>query len=1114
MVPGVVLVLASVSVPSHLLAQSDAGIETSDAGAGPDTQPTVDGAATPHSADADSPDPGPTLTDVVESWHLADSAPETVEAATAAHDRMAEIVGGLQKRLDRYKSNVEGFRAGAESLREQVDNPALPDDAKETLRAEVAVRAARLHREEGRKAGLAELLARAERAKSTLDAEVEQLEADSEPTARSQDEQRRVEEARKAEQQALEQLERTRNERQQERNREIKQLIAEQSEVLTKVAEVAREQSRQIQSVGMRRNSVEDAFESRREEIDEKVANFPKIPTGEEARGKVDPVFRTVRRYLEEARNDYTAQLEDLRAAMADRTAAEQQLEQAESKLARVRSRTAAAGDSEVARRKIQVAEAELEHQRRLRDKARDVVAARKKTLELHDERIQHWNDVSEEVLPRLSRQARHEFFSPWKSENWESVEASLREARRYVSQMVNLRLEQLESLDQRLYSAEFWGWVFGLLWRLAVAPLAIVVVRQFGGRLFRWGMDAMLHRPFFRRHAAGALKFGELVRALVWPAVLFATVSLVVDYLAATFPEARVLAWGVDLGFVYWVVLDLLKVLVLPRHYRAKKSALAPAPELGRVSERSAPYGHDVVDVVPLDLAQAKRLVRTGRHILTFTLAAWAVPLLCAELLGHNVLWRFIENAFDLAVLGIVYVELSIWRDDIASIFRDLTETRMPGAAEFVERHKDRVYGIAIIAAASVYVVIAETIELGRRYLVDTALSRSIANFIFRKKVELQQTERDQGASGEQTEVLPDEYLDRFRDRPLVDEDYLVERPAAMGPIVDEWESWLEVPRQGSITLSGEKGVGKSTLLNRAYRYFLEDDRAADIRYTAPITKIASVDDLLPFLTELFDLEQVPDTRDEMVDRILDKPPTVVLLDDCHHFFLRQIEGFEALSALFDLVTLTDHHHFWVLAFNKYGWRYIERVQDRKHFFGATYEMPTWSPDELKEMVDRRNETSSYSVSYTDLVLTGDERRESSYEVVKTANGYFRLLQDFCEGNASVALDFWCRNLSYDGGETLQVNLFKRPSLRDLSSEITDDHLFALTALVQHGSLTPREVGAIINVKSGFCQMALDYFAESGIAERNIGTGRYELTPLYFRPVIGRLTNSNFLWR
>jgi len=210
--------------------------------------------------------------------------------------------------------------------------------------------------------------------------------------------------------------------------------------------------------------------------------------------------------------------------------------------------------------------------------------------------------------------------------------------------------------------------------------------------------------------------------------------------------------------------------------------------------------------------------------------------------------------------------------------------------------------------------------------------------------------------------------------------------------------------------------------------------------------------------------------------------------------------------------VTLTDHHHFWVLAFNKYGWRYIERVQDRKHFFGATYEMPPWSPEQLKELVHRRNKTSRYTVSYTDLVLTRDDQSETYYEVVKTANGYFRLLQDFCEGNASVALDFWCRNLSFDGAETLQVNLFQRPSLNQVSG-LTDDHLFALTALVQHAALTPREVADIINAKPGFCQMVLDYFQEAGIARRNIGTGRYHLTALYFRPVIERLTNSNFLW-
>ncbi|MFB6375882.1 MAG: hypothetical protein ABEN55_22830, partial [Bradymonadaceae bacterium] len=166
----------------------------------------------------------------------------------------------------------------------------------------------------------------------------------------------------------------------------------------------------------------------------------------------------------------------------------------------------------------------------------------------------------------------------------------------------------------------------------------------------------------------------------------------------------------------------------------------------------------------------------------------------------------------------------------------------------------------------------------------------------------------------------------------------------------------------------------------------------------------------------------------------------------------------------------------------------------------------------DLKSLVDRRNESMAYKISYTDLVVMPDDQREAYFEVIKTARGYFRLLQDFCQGNPRVAMAYWLNNLSPDGQKTLQVRLFERPSLEALS-ELSDDHLFALTALVQHGALDSGEVAQVINAEPGFCQRALDYFSEEDIVHKHRGSRRYNLTPFYYRTVVNRLTSLNFLW-
>jgi hypothetical protein len=655
---------------------------------------------------------------------------------------------------------------------------------------------------------------------------------------------------------------------------------------------------------------------------------------------------------------------------------------------------------------------------------------------------------------------------------------------------------------------------------------LVVYLLRNYNQWAVRRLMDFLLHRRFFRKRAAGTIKLGEMLRSVIWPVSILLIIHVPVDYVTRTLPELEMLTWVFDVWFIYWIIMALVKVLFLPRSYREQLGRTTPSPELGRLSDSSDIHGPDVVDIFHFDVDNARKLVRTVRHILIFSLVSWLVPQMVAEAAGHTVLWGLVESTFDWATIGIAYYELSSWRDELADLFRRVAGDRIPRIVEFTDKHKDTPYGLLAIGLSSVFVLVVETVRLGRSYFRETELSQRLANFIFRKKIELKQREREEQKEEavEQAE-LPQEYRDLFEERPLYDEDYLIERSELTETVFERWSQWIETGRQGSIALTGEQGIGKTTLLNQLYRQF--ERRMADgalpgvwsggeddyqLQYATLTDKIVRVDALIGYLADLFDLDEVPADREQLVKRLGEQPPRIILLDDCHHLFFRKIEGFEALNVFMDVINLTDDRHFWVLTFNRYGWKYLQRVQGSKHFFGDDVEIGAWSAMELQDLIDRRNERIPLNISFTDLVVTRDEEQENYYEVVKTANGYFRLLQEFCQGNPRVAMDFWIRNLEPDGNGTLQVSLFGRPQLENVSN-LTDEHLFALTAIVQHGALSPAEVAEIINAEKGFCQMALIHFEEVGIARRSRGGRRYRLTPFYFRPVVNRLTNSNFLW-
>ena len=95
---------------------------------------------------------------------------------------------------------------------------------------------------------------------------------------------------------------------------------------------------------------------------------------------------------------------------------------------------------------------------------------------------------------------------------------------------------------------------------------------------------------------------------------------------------------------------------------------------------------------------------------------------------------------------------------------------------------------------------------------------------------------------------------------------------------------------------------------------------------------------------------------------------------------------------------------------------------------------------------------------------------------------------------------------------DMLLVSLFTRPPVKVFDS-MSDNHWFVLTAIAQHGELRAREIATIVNLEVGFCTLALNFFAERKLVVENPTTGRMRLTPLFFRQVLKRLGNQNFLY-
>lgn len=895
----------------------------------------------------------------------------------------------------------------------------------------------------------------------------------------------------------------------QARDQQQRKLLAEQQRLAERILALTNSRPEREAALEATEEREAKAFANRRDQLNVFLDQLPSELSVKKRREEVDPVFARVKKERRETREAYFELLDAIAAAQDQLAQDEDALRDAKQRLEEAEEQQRS-GETLLGTRRLELAQTRVKLEQLERDLSQLELSSLEQRLALKKERLDFFEQEIELLLPSISEDARDHFYSLARDENWEDARVGLRLAVLRATEHVTQRVNQALGLLANPFSISLWAWVGGFLMRLFFSMLAIWAVRRHGQHLIRSLTEQLLKRRFFRQRPTFTIKSSEVLRHILGPLTLLAVITLLLLYGRGVLPELRYAQWVVNAIFIFRLTTIIVSVMILPRTVRE------PEKLVQRFDEEQAAEG---VDVFSLEINRARKLVRSAKVIIWFWLIFIYVPELVVALMGHSVIWRIVDVATTWSFILVIYSVLSTWRDDIARLFESLATERMAPAVEFVNDNKDRIWGVLVIGGASTYVIGRETMRLGRRYLVETEWSKRINNFIFRKKIELQQ--RDRAAGGEeqrpnalQLAALPSGYRDYFEDHPLLEEVYMVDRHEKIAEdILKRYVEWKAAHRQGSVALFGETGVGKTTIINQVSQRLVEacEGTEAQIVCSKLFDKLTSRRELLSFVASLFDLERAFETKAELIAALMCEPEHVIVLDDCHHLFLRHISGFEAMELFLEIVNLTDGAHYWVLTFDKFAWSYLTRVKRREHYFGAIIPVEPWSEAEIQALIWTRNLMTGCNASFTDLVVAREEGEDFSYEVIKSAKGYFRLLHEFSRGNPRVAMLYWLRSLKPGEDDTIQVGLFRSPPQR-VTQALADNYWFTLTAIAQHSALRADEIARVINTDAGFCEMALNYFEEMDIVLID-PRGRARLAPLYFRQVLKYLTDSNYLY-
>jgi hypothetical protein len=317
--------------------------------------------------------------------------------------------------------------------------------------------------------------------------------------------------------------------------------------------------------------------------------------------------------------------------------------------------------------------------------------------------------------------------------------------------------------------------------------------------------------------------------------------------------------------------------------------------------------------------------------------------------------------------------------------------------------------------------------------------------------------------------------YQRLFRLEPLRDPRFLVGRQAEMSALEDIRRIW-ESGHTVSAVVVGERGSGKTSLLNCAEaRVFA----GADVIRASFRDRIVSADEMDLYVRGLLRLEA-------------GAPPTaaarcVVMLEELERSFLRRSVGFAGLTRLLGWINDTSRSVLWILGVNKTAFSYLNAATGLDRYFSHRINAAAVEPDTLSEAILLRHNLSGMRLRFVHA-----PRQRALVRRVQRLLGldrpprdrFFTALYEQSEGIYRSAFEIWHACIDHADGGVLTMSFPPEPDFGTLVRELSRDDLFALQAILQHGSLLVEEHAAIFGCSQQTSDMLFEGLVDRGLLE------------------------------
>ena len=355
----------------------------------------------------------------------------------------------------------------------------------------------------------------------------------------------------------------------------------------------------------------------------------------------------------------------------------------------------------------------------------------------------------------------------------------------------------------------------------------------------------------------------------------------------------------------------------------------------------------------------------------------------------------------------------------------------------------------------------------------------------------------------------LPVVYRRLFEIEALKDERFFEGREGELEKLNTAYEHWKK-GGYAPVAIVGEKGSGATTLLNFFERGI---EKKFNILRTEIYNAIYKEEELKSFLANLFKVQSAGGIT-ELMDYLNNLPfKQIVVIENIQHLFLRKVNGFVCLKALFELISKTQKNIFWITSASLYSWEYLNKTLNIADYFGYVVRLKSLEDEQMIKVILKRHKISGYNLYFKP---SKEEELSKSYKKISEekrhdylSKQFFSDLNKFAKSNISLALLFWLRSTREVSGDSITIG-----SLRDIDfsflSSLETSKVFTLNALLIHDGLTAESFSTINNLPEAQSRLMLFVLLDDGVIIQKHGL--YKINPLLYRQAVNLLQTKNII--